>query len=134
VSEEEFIALLDETGRDPTAWPAHLREDARAALAGSAKARAALAALHEMERLLALSVPAAALDTAAIAANATRQPQGHRHLAGSAVGSVLRKVSFAALGVMALAAGILVGMTPPSGTAIVGSVKMALNAGGTDVW
>ena len=130
MNEEEFIALLDETGREPTAWPAHLRDDARAVLAGSAKARAALAAMHEMERLLALSVPAAALDVGAIAANATRQPQGHRH----SLGSVVRKVSFAALGVMALAAGILVGMTPPSGTAIVGSVKMALNAGGTDVW
>jgi hypothetical protein len=130
VNEEEFIALLDETGREPTAWPAHLRDDARAVLAGSAKARAALAAMHEMERLLALSVPAPALDVGAIAANATRQPQGHRH----SLGSVVRKVSFAALGVVALAAGILVGMTPPSGTAIVGSVKMALNAGGTDVW
>jgi len=130
VNEEQFIALLDETGREPTAWPAHLRDDARAVLAGSAKARAALAAMHEMERLLALSVPAAALDVGAIAANATRQPQGHRH----SLGSVVRKISFAALGVMALAAGILVGMTPPSGTAIVGSVKMALNAGGTDVW
>jgi hypothetical protein len=130
VSEEQFIALLDELGRDPAAWPSHLREDARAVLAGSAKARAALAAMHEMERLLALSVPAAALDIGAIAANAARQPQGQRH----SVGSVLRKVSFGALGVMALAAGILVGMTPPSGTAIVGSVKMALNAGGTDVW
>ena len=130
MNEEEFIALLDETGREPTAWPAHLRDDARAVLAGSAKARAALAAMHEMERLLALSVPATALDTTTIAANATRQPQGHRH----SLGSVVRKVSFAALGVMALAAGILVGMTPPSGTAIVGSVKMALNAGGNDVW
>jgi hypothetical protein len=130
VNEEQFIALLDQTGREPTAWPAHLRDDARAVLAGSAKARAALAAMHEMERLLALSVPATALDTTTIAANATRQPQGHRH----SLGSVVRKVSFAALGVMALAAGILVGMTPPSGTAIVGSVKMALNAGGTDVW
>ena len=130
MNEEQFIALLDETGREPTAWPAHLRDDARAVLAGSAKARAALAAMHEMERLLALSVPAAALDVGAIAANATRQPQGHRH----SLGSVVRKVSFAALGVVALAAGILVGMTPPSGTAIVGSVKMALNAGGTDVW
>ena len=130
MSEEQFIALLDETGRDPAAWPSHLRDEARAALAGSAKARAALAAMHEMERLLALSVPATALDTTTIAANATRQPQGHRH----SLGSVVRKVSFAALGVMALAAGILVGMTPPSGTAIVGSVKMALNAGGTDVW
>jgi hypothetical protein len=134
VNEEQFIALLDETGREPTAWPAHLRDDARAVLAGSAKARAALAAMREMERLLALSVPAAALDTpldiGAIAANATRQPQGRRH----SLGSVVRKVSFAALGVMALAAGILVGMTPPSGTSIVGSVKMALNAGGNDVW
>ena len=130
MNEEQFIALLDQTGREPTAWPAHLRDDARAVLAGSAKARAALAAMHEMERLLALSVPATALDTTTIAANATRQPQGHRH----SLGSVVRKVSFAALGVMALAAGILVGMTPPSGTAIVGSVKMALNAGGNDVW
>ena len=130
MSEEEFIALLDGLGRDPAAWPSHLRDDARTVLAGSARARAALAAMHEMEQLLALSVPAAALNTATIAANVTRQPQGRRH----SVGSVVRKVSFAALGVMALAAGILVGMTPPSGTAIVGSVKMALNAGGTDVW
>ena len=45
----------------------------------------------------------------------------------------LRKVSFAALGAVALAAGIVVGMTPPSGTAIAGSVQMALNGGAGDV-
>ena len=36
--------------------------------------------------------------------------------------------------VMALAAGILVGITPPSGAAIAGSVQMALNGGTGDVW
>jgi hypothetical protein len=70
------------------------------------------------------------LDIGAIAARATRGPQAR----GPLLSPALRKVSFAALGVMALAAGVLVGATPPSGTAIVGSVRMALNGGVNDVW
>jgi hypothetical protein len=127
VSDEEFYSLLDEHGGDPARWPASLRADAQALLAQSAKARAALTAMQEVERLLAR--PAPAFDTGAIAARASQARQAPRPLLSPA----LRKISFAALGVASLAAGILVGMTPPSGNAIVGSVQMALNGGASDV-
>jgi hypothetical protein len=131
VKYEEFCSLLDERGGDIARWPVHLREGAQALLAGSAQARAALKAMEEVESLL-VSAPAfgAPLDTGTIAARATREPQTRRPLMIPA----LRTASFAALGVMALAAGILIGATPPSGTAIVGSVQMALNGGANDVW
>ena len=130
MTEEDFISLLDERGGDTAGWPARLREEAQALLRQSAKARAALKAMRDAESLVALSAPAPACDTAAIAARATRHAQATRSL----MKPVVRKASFAALGALALAAGILVGMTPPSGTAIVGSVQMALNGGGNDVW
>jgi hypothetical protein len=129
VTDEEFIAFLDEFGREPAVWPAHLRDGAAALLASSAPARAALKAMRDMESLLALTAPVPLYDTATIAARAVRESQGVRHV----LGPVVRKVSFAALGVMALASGILVGMTPPSGTAIAGSVRTALNGGANDV-
>ncbi|HVW72701.1 MAG TPA: hypothetical protein VHC39_03600 [Rhizomicrobium sp.] len=133
MSDAEFLSLLDERGGDIARWPVHLREAAQALLARSAKARAALKAMQDVERLLA-GAPAPTLDTplnaGAIAARATRAPQAR----GPLLSPALRKVSFAALGVMALAAGVLVGATPPSGTAIVGSVRMALNGGASDVW
>jgi hypothetical protein len=86
--------------------------------------------MRDVESLLAFSAPASDFDATAVAARATRASQA----SASLMGGGLRKASFAALGVVALAAGILVGMTPPSGTAIVGSVQMALNGGGNDVW
>ena len=129
MTDEEFIAFLDELGREPTAWPAHLRDGAAQLLARSAKARAALEAMREMKSLLALSAALAVPDTRAIAMRASARPQARPH----PMRAVLRRASFAALGVTALAAGILVGMTPPSGTAIVGSVRMALNGGASDV-
>jgi hypothetical protein len=129
VTDEEFIAFLDEFGREPAVWPAHLRDGAAALLASSARARAALKAMRDMESLLALTAPVPLYDTATIAARAVRESQGVRPV----LGGVVRKLSFAALGAMALAAGILVGMTPPSDTAIVGSVRMALNGGASDV-
>jgi hypothetical protein len=131
VKYEEFCSLLDERGGDIVRWPVHLREGAQTLLAGSAQARAALKAMQEVESLL-VGAPArgAPLDIGVLAARATRQPQARRPLMIPA----LRKASFAALGVMALAAGILIGATPPSGTAIVGSVQMALNGGANDVW
>jgi hypothetical protein len=129
VTDEEFISLLDELGGDPAGWPVHLRLDAMPLLEQSARARAALKAMQDVESLLARSAPALAFDSAAIAARAMR----HSHARRPIMGPVLRKVSFAALGALALAAGILVGMTPPSDTAIIGSVQMALNGGGNDV-
>jgi hypothetical protein len=131
VSDEEFLSLLDERGGDIARWPTHLREGAEALLARSQPARAALKATQAVESLLA-GAPAfdTPLDIGAIAARATRPPQAR----GPLLSPALRKVSFAALGVMALAAGVLVGATPPSGTAIVGSVRMALNGGVSDVW
>jgi hypothetical protein len=127
VNDEEFHSLLDELGGDPTRWPEPRRREAQALLAGSAHARASLKAMQVVESLLAR--PAPALDTSRIATRASQARQSRPLLS-----SALRKVSFAALGVAALAAGILVGMTPPSGTAIVGSVQMALNGGTGDVW
>ena len=62
-----------------------------------------------------------------------RAPPAKARAAVTLLVPIVRKVSFAALGVMALAAGILVGMTPPSDTAIIGSVRMALNGGAGDV-
>lgn len=129
MTDEEFIAFLDEFGREPAVWPAHLRDRAAHLLDSSVRARAALKAMRDMESLLALTAPVPLYDTATIAARAVRESQGTRHV----LGPVVHKLSFAALGVMALAAGILVGMTPPSGTAIVGSVRMALNGGANDV-
>ena len=85
--------------------------------------------MNDIESLLALTTHVPSSDIASMAALATRQNQAQRPFLGPA----LRKVSFAALGALALAAGILVGMTPPSGIAIVGSVQMALNGGGSDV-
>jgi hypothetical protein len=130
VTEDEFIALLDELGGEAEGWPAHLREGAIALLAHSARARAALKAMRDVEGFLAQSTPALSIDCAAIATRASRPGQP----GPSIMSPALRKVSFAALGVAALAAGIMVGMTPPSGSAIVGSVQMALNGGTGDVW
>lgn len=128
MSDEEFLSLLDELGGDIARWPAHLREDAQALLTRSPEARAGLAAMQAVESLLAAS-SLSAFDTAAMAARATQAAQARRPLLTPA----LRRASFAALGVTALAAGILVGMIPPSGSAIVGSVQMALNGSGSDV-
>lgn len=130
MTEEQFISMLDELGGEPAGWPAHLREGAKTVLAHSARARAALKAIQDVEQLLAHSAPARAFDAAAMAARATRRGQAGRSIMSPA----LRKVSFAALGVAALAAGIVVGMTPPSGSAIAGSVQTALNGGAGDVW
>lgn len=130
MTDEEFISLLDTLGGEITRWPADMRDGAAALLEHSAKARTSLKTMRDVERLLALSGPARVLDGAAIAANATRHSQAR----GSIMSPGLRKASFAALGVLALAAGILTGMRPPSGTAIIGSVQMALNGEGNDVW
>jgi hypothetical protein len=130
VTDEEFISLLDELGGETAGWPSHRQKEAMALLEHSARARTALKAMQDAERFLALSSPALSFDAADIAARATRHGQAAR----SVMGPGLRKASFGALGVLALAAGILVGMTPPSGTAIVGSVQTALNGGGNDVW
>jgi hypothetical protein len=134
VTDEEFIGLLDEMGGETDGWPSHWRKEAMALLDHSARARAALKAMQDAERLLALSTPALSIDCAALAARATRHGQVRHLSARPIMGPGMRKASFGALGVLALAAGILVGMTPPSGTAIVGSVQTALNGGGNDVW
>lgn len=128
MNDEEFHSLLDALGGDPIRWPEPRRQEARALLAQSAKARASLKAMQDVESLLARPTPA--FDTTGIAARAVEARQAPRRR----IGATVRKVSFAALGVVALAAGILVGMTPPSGNAIVGSVRMALNGGTGDVW
>lgn len=130
MTDEEFISLLDVLGGEITQWPPHLREGAQTLLEHSLMARRSLKAMRDVEGLLAISVPAHVLNGAAIAADATR----HRQTGGSIMGPGVRKVSFAALGALALAAGILLGMAPPSDTAIIGSVQMALNGGGSDVW
>jgi hypothetical protein len=130
VSDEEFFSLLDERGGDLTGWPAHLREGAAALLEHSARARAGLKAMQDVESLLALSAPAPQFDVTGVAARATRQSQASRPIMSPGV----RRLSFAAAGALSLAAGVLVGMTPPSGTAIVGSVQTALNGGSNDVW
>jgi hypothetical protein len=128
VTDEEFHSLLDEHGGDITRWPARLRDEAQALLAHSRPARAGLKAMQDVESLLA-HAPAPAFDAAALAARVTRQAQGRRPLMNPA----LRRASFAALGAMALAAGILVGMIPSGDTTIIGSVQMALNGSGSDV-
>lgn len=130
MNDEQFIGLLDELGGKLALWPAHLQKDALALLKDSAGARSALDAMKDVESLLALTTHVPHCDIGAIAALAMRHGQNQRPILGPA----LRKASFAALGALALAAGILVGMTPPSATAIVGSVQMALNGGGSDVW
>lgn len=130
MTDEEFSSLLDELGGKTAGWPEPQREGAMALLEYSARARASLKAMQDVEGLLVLSTPAPAFDIATLAVRATRQSQASRSMMSPA----LRKMSFAALGVVALGAGILAGMTPPSGTAIVGSVQTALNGGGTDVW
>ena len=127
MTDEEFCSLLDEHGGDLARWPAPLRVDAEVLLVQSAHARASLKAMQEVERLLAR--PAPAFDVTAIAARASQGAQAPRPRLGPA----LRKVSFAALGVVSLAAGILVGMTPSSDSTIIGSVQMALNGGASDV-
>jgi hypothetical protein len=127
---DEFISLLDKLGGGTAGWPERLQKEAIALLEHSARARAALKAMQDAEGFLAQSAPALSMDYAAIAARAARHAQPAR----SIMGRGLRKASFGALGVLALAAGILVGMTPPSGSAIVGSVQTALNGGGGDVW
>lgn len=127
MNDEEFHSLLDERGGNPARWPEPRRQEAQALLARSAKARASLKAMQAVESLLAH--PAPAFDTGRIAARASQARQSRPLLSPA-----LRKVSFAALGALALAAGILVGMTPPNGNAIVGSVRMALNGGTGDVW
>jgi hypothetical protein len=134
VTDEEFISLLDELGGKTDGWPSHRQKEAMALLEHSARARAALKAMQDAERFLALSTPALSTDSAALAARATRHGQSRHQTARSIMGPGMRKASFGALGVLALAAGILVGMTPPSGTAIVGSLQTALNGGGNDVW
>ena len=129
MTDEEFISHLDALGAEIARWPAPQRNQAAALLEHSAMARANLKATHEVEALLALSATPS-FDAAAMAARASRGGQAARSL----MSPTLRKVSFAALGVMALAAGILVGITPPSDASIVGSVQMALNGGTGDVW
>lgn len=130
MTNEEFISLLDLLGANVARWPAPLQNRAAMLLEHSDKARASLKAMQEVEGLLAHSSAAPLLDIAAMAARASRRSQPGR----SIMGPGLRKASFAALGVMALAAGILVGITPPTDAAIVGSVQMALNGGAADVW
>jgi hypothetical protein len=128
LNDEEFHSLLDELGGDPIRWPEPRRQEAQALLVQSAQACASLKAMQAVESLLAH--PAPAFDTSRIAARAAQARQApHRR-----IGAAARKVSFAALGALALAAGILVGMTPPSDTAIIGSVQTALNGSTGDVW
>ena len=98
MTDEEFISLLDERGSNIAGWPAHLREGARVVLAHSPQARVALKVMADVESLL-THTRALALDTATLAARATRQNQARRHV----LGPIVRKVSFAALGAMALA-------------------------------
>ena len=78
MTEEQFISLLDELGGEPAGWPAHLREGAKPVLAHSARARAALKAIQDVEQLLAHSAPAPAFDAAGLAARATRRGQAGR--------------------------------------------------------
>ena len=128
MTDEDFISLLDALGGDIARWPASRQHQAAALLEHSAKARANLKAMQDVEALLVLSAPP--FDAAAMAARASRGGQAARSLMSPA----MRKISFAAAGVMALAAGILMGITPPSDASIIGSVQMALNGGTVDVW
>ena len=130
MTDEEFISLLEERGADVAGWPAPLGKQAAMLLDHSAKARAHLRAMQDVEGYLALSRPAPSLDAAAIAARASRRNQA----APPIFSPGLRKISFAVLGAAALAAGIVVGITPPTDAAIIGSVQMALNGGASDVW
>ena len=130
MTDEEFISLLDALGAEIARWPEPLRNRAAALLEHSAGARANLKAMQDVEKLLAISSAAPSPDAAAMAARASRTSQAGR----SIMSPGLRKVSFAAAGLIALAAGILVGITPPSDAAIIGSVQMALNGGASDVW
>lgn len=130
MTDDEFISHLDRLGGEIDLWPTQLREDALMTLTKSVQAQAALKAIREVERLLELTAHSHHDDSATITFRATRQIQSSRPVLSPA----LRKASFAALGALALAAGIIVGMTPPSGASIVGSVQSAINGGGSDVW
>ncbi len=90
MTDEEFISLLDELGGKTAGWPEHQREGAMALLEHSARARASLKAMQDVECLLALFTPAPAFDIATLAARATRHGQASRsyHEPGAAQGVV----------------------------------------------
>jgi hypothetical protein len=74
MTEEEFEALIDRHGGDPSRWPAAERAAAEQRLAESSKARATLAAMREVEHLLD-ATRAAAPDPGRILAQATAMLQ-----------------------------------------------------------
>ena len=90
MTDEDFICLLEERGADIAGWPAPLGKQAAMLLDHSAKARAHLRAMQDVEGFLALSRPAPSLDTTAIAARASRQNQA----APPIFSPGLRKISF----------------------------------------
>jgi len=125
VTEEEFILLLDQRGGVQTQWPAALLPATDALLARSARARAALKAMQRAEALLRAEPSLGVFDAAGLAARASRQAQQR---AG------LHPLPLMAAGALALAMGILIGMTPTNDSALVGSVQAALNGETSDAW
>jgi hypothetical protein len=123
VSDEEFFDLLDRLGGDMEHWPASLRLMAEARLAISRPARAGLAAMRRTEALLATAAMVPAFDSGALAARASAIPQQR---------PLVRRLSWAAAGTVAVVMGLLVGMTPQNDVSVIGSVQTALNPGADD--
>jgi hypothetical protein len=124
VTEEEFIALLDERGGELIQWPVALLPAADMLLKKSARARAALQAMQRAEALLSVAADYGTFDALGIAARASRAQQR----------SGFRPLSLMAAGALALAVGILIGMTPTNDSALIGSVQAALNGETSDAW
>jgi hypothetical protein len=100
----EFEDLIDRHGGDLTRWPVGPRGEAAKLLQSSAPARAALAAMREVERFLTVS-HAPSLDHEAMAARASRRPQSRP------VNRYVTKTGWSAAAAALLAIGILFGRT-----------------------
>jgi hypothetical protein len=125
VTEEEFIALLDERGGERDLWPVALLPAADGLLENSARARAALQAMQRAEALLSVAADHGTFNAIAIAAKASRRAQQQ---------TGIHPLSLMAAGALALAMGILIGMTPTNDSALIGSMQAALNGDTSDAW
>lgn len=100
----DFEDLIDHHGGDPKRWPCALQAEAAALLDTSAQARKALAALQEVEHLLALSQGGVSEDMT-VAAWASRVPQVRP------ANRFVMRTGWSAAAAALLAIGILVGRT-----------------------
>jgi hypothetical protein len=125
VTDEEFIALLDERGGERTCWPVALLPATETLLENSARARAALQAMQRAEALLSVAADHGIFDAQGLAARVSCRAQQR---------TGIRPLSLIAAGALALAVGILFGMTPTNDSALIGSVQAALNGETSDAW